>query len=468
MPGVEVGEMGPKINMHNSNIGYARFTNVRVPRFNLFAKYQQVTRDGKYIAAPRTQSKFKYISMMQIRMQLVGGAYQSLAQAATIGIRYSCVRKQGFTDSTSEDPLGDGIGENTVMDYKVQQYRLCKALATAYMFLWNARYVTAYLNRVQEAISSGDTAEQDKAAAEMPELHATLSGLKAWSTVWAHLQIEDCRKACGGQGYLLSSKMSKLSTDFTEPVTVEGEQVILSLQVARFLIKSVRDVRAGQAVVGSVKYLMEPAMAPLTVKTWQGQTDLLVSLMRERARRYAVKLTDRFEGFTAKGLPFDKALNACANLAYKAAECHSAFSMMSNNHGAIRDFIQDPSIKAAKTRLLDLVCLMQLVEHAGDWLGIMDEERLELASVRIDELLDEIRPDAVALSDGFGFTDDQLNSTLGRYDGNVYEAIYEQAKKSPLNKSTKMLGWEHVAEIVDLDFLRKGMKTQHAGTSSKL
>ena len=49
MPGVEVGEMGPKINADNTNIGYARFTEVRVPRFNMFARYQQVTRDGQYV-----------------------------------------------------------------------------------------------------------------------------------------------------------------------------------------------------------------------------------------------------------------------------------------------------------------------------------------------------------------------------------------------------------------------------------
>merc|ERR1719253_1806887 len=71
MPGVEIGEMGPKINADNTNIGYARFTYVRVPRFNMFAKYQQVTREGEYIAPPRALNKFRYISMMSIRMALV-------------------------------------------------------------------------------------------------------------------------------------------------------------------------------------------------------------------------------------------------------------------------------------------------------------------------------------------------------------------------------------------------------------
>ena len=42
MPGVEVGELGPKIDHSKGNIGYARFTHVAIPRFNMFSKFFQV------------------------------------------------------------------------------------------------------------------------------------------------------------------------------------------------------------------------------------------------------------------------------------------------------------------------------------------------------------------------------------------------------------------------------------------
>ena len=90
---------------------------------------------------------------------------------------------------------------------------------------------------------------------------------------------------------------------------------------------------------------------------------------------------------------------------------------------------------------------------------------------QINTLLTDIRPDAVALCDAFGWRDSQLDSTLGRSDGAVYEAIYEQAKKSPLNQSETMVGWEDLSKVIDLDFLREGMKRQHAGdtvSASKL
>lgn len=65
----------------------------------------------------------------------------------------------------------------------------------------------------------------------------------------------------------------------------------------------------------------------------------------------------------------------------------------------------------------------------------MTESQITQVNQRIKELLTAIRPDAVALVDAFDFQDVTLGSVLGRYDGNVYENLFEWAKKSPLNKS---------------------------------
>jgi len=37
--------------------------------------------------------------------------------------------------------------------------------------------------------------------------------------------------------------------------------------------------------------------------------------------------------------------------------------------------------------------------------------------------------------DAFDFRDDQLDSCIGAYDGNVYERLYEFAKQAPLNRT---------------------------------
>ena len=41
--------------------------------------------------------------------------------------------------------------------------------------------------------------------------------------------------------------------------------------------------------------------------------------------------------------------------------------------------------------------------------------------------------------------------------GNVYEAIYGEAAKSPLNQSSRMVGWDKFKTVLDMDFLKRGV-----------
>lgn len=54
----------------------------------------------------------------------------------------------------------------------------------------------------------------------------------------------------------------------------------------------------------------------------------------------------------------------------------------------------------------------------------------------MEEMLRAIRPNAVGIVDGFDIKDEILGSTLGAYDGNVYERLYAEAMKSPLNQES--------------------------------
>ncbi len=51
IPGVEVGEIGPKLNGTSINIGYCRFTRVRVPKDHMFSKNSKVSPTGEFTAA---------------------------------------------------------------------------------------------------------------------------------------------------------------------------------------------------------------------------------------------------------------------------------------------------------------------------------------------------------------------------------------------------------------------------------
>ncbi|KAG7339925.1 acyl-CoA oxidase [Nitzschia inconspicua] len=55
--------------------------------------------------------------------------------------------------------------------------------------------------------------------------------------------IEECRKACGGHGYLSCSGLPELFTSYLQSPTVEGDNHMLPQQVIRVLLKLVQAVQ---------------------------------------------------------------------------------------------------------------------------------------------------------------------------------------------------------------------------------
>ena len=67
------------------------------------------------------------------------------------------------------------------------------------------------------------------------------------------------------------------------------------------------------------------------------------------------------------------------------------------------------------------------------WQELLGKKSFQVVNSTVDQLLDLIRPEAVALVDSFEIPDNVLASSIGSYDGNVYEKLLECARKSSLN-----------------------------------
>ena len=260
----------------------------------------------------------------------------------------------------------------------------------------------------------------------------------------------------------MAAGVARLSPNFAEWVTVEGEQVILSLQLARFLAKAVRDIEAGHAVADTIRYLAEPPMEQILTDTAPSLQTLLTAL-RDRSRRLAQYFAAKLRDATDAGMAFETALNSVAMLGYRAARAHSFHVLAQNTMHALEStFAEQPAVKNVLEWLLEVMCLMEITEQGRDWAGVLTEEHFHILDDRITVLLAKIRPECVALVDAFGWSDSQLNSTIGKFDGEVYEAIYDAVKCNPLNTSKKMVGWDSLSTVLDLDFLREGALSQRA------
>lgn len=67
----------------------------------------------------------------------------------------------------------------------------------------------------------------------LKQFHAASSGLKSMCTGVTAAGIEDCRKACGGHGFLQSSGLPEHLGTYLQACTVEGDNYMLTQQVCR-------------------------------------------------------------------------------------------------------------------------------------------------------------------------------------------------------------------------------------------
>lgn len=82
----------------------------------------------------------------------------------------------------------------------------------------------------------------------------------------------------------------------------------------------------------------------------------------------------------------------------------------------------------------------------------------------VHDLMEKLRPEAVALVDAFDIPDRVLSSAIGRADGNVYEALFDMARRSALNKADPFLGYkEFLQPHLDREFLQRGNTLPNKG-----
>ncbi|XP_067860478.1 peroxisomal acyl-coenzyme A oxidase 1 isoform X2 [Heptranchias perlo] len=426
LPGVVVGDIGPKFGYDEVDNGYLKLENVGVPRENMLMRYAKVMPDGTYMKPP--SDKLTYGTMVFVRSMIVGDSARALSQACTIVIRYSAVRHQS--------ELKPGAPEPQILDYQTQQYKLFPLLATAYAFRFVGNFMRDTYHRITGDMNDGDYSQ-------LPELHALSAGLKAFTSWVASAGIEECRMACGGHGYSRSSGLPDIYVTFSPTCTYEGENTVMMLQTARYLFKSYIQAKSGQKLLGTVSYLNDlhshiqpqPVAGRPTVMDINNVSRLVeayklraANLVEAAARNYQVELGHRKNK--------EEAWNSTSIDLVRASGAHCHYVVVKLFAAKLSE-ITDPAIHHVLSTLCLIYALYGISKNSGDFLhaGILSDLQISQVQQRVKELLAMIRPNAVALVDAFDYPDAVLASVLGRYDGNVYEHMFEWAKKSPLNKT---------------------------------
>ncbi len=129
---------------------------------------------------------------------------------------------------------------------------------------------------------------------------------------------------------------------------------------------------------------------------------------------------------------------------WRLSTAHSQYLVVKNFYEALRtnDITSslDPETIALMHKLFRLYALHTLEQEASEFFSssAVTVRQIQLARTKaVMKLLEEIRPHAVRLVDAWQFPDWQLDSSLGRYDGKVYEDLFKRASElNPLNALT--------------------------------
>ena len=233
-PGLELGDIGLKPAYNQNDNGYMSFNHVIIPRTDMLRGHCSFERDGKFTRLLPPEAV--YGTMLSSRTFITYGAAFQLAYAVTIATRYSVVREQG---SLPFEKQGKGTQEVSIIAYKSQQYRLFSLLSTAYAMCFASKSTRRIQDDLDARLKNGDYSTVTHA-------HGLMAGAKAWFTTVAADGAEDARKCCGGHGYLNISGLPDIVNMVTACCTLEGDNMVMWQQTARYLMKVVDVIESVQ------------------------------------------------------------------------------------------------------------------------------------------------------------------------------------------------------------------------------
>jgi acyl-CoA oxidase len=345
----------------------------------------------------------------------------------TVAVRYLAIRRQ-FRDQDSPDSLGP---ETAVLDYSTVQIRVFPLLATVFAL----HYTGKAMWNLYERTRSEHSLDSDNS--QLAELHSTSAGLKSLATDLSANGIETCRRAMGGHGFSGATGLVQINADWLSKPTVEGDNWMITQQVARYLLK----------IMGQVAKSVEPAgqsRAELYLREFR-QTDKQTrahriyesdaEIVQAFEHRVAFQTWKAYEAREIQKVPWNDLLIDFHNL----SRAYSQALLVRNFHEALQVLDLDSSTVETITDLFHLFSFytidaeLRFFQVSGA-ISLSDTNRLDR---EILGLMKKIRPHAVKLVDSFALPDYLLDSALGRYDGSVYEALFDLAhRKNPLNKET--------------------------------
>ena len=443
---IHVGDIGPKFGYNTMDNGFLLFNKVKVPHDSMLARFSSVDPNTNEYLKPSSPT-LVYGTLTWIRTTIVMQSGGVLARGVTIATRYCAVRRQ-FQDRDAPEWQK---GENQVLNYTMVQIRLLPLLATCFALHFTGKGMQALYQANQKKMSQKNTENDRSTRGAGPEetqsgsdlladLHATSCGLKSLSSYTAAEGLEVCRRACGGHGYSSFAGIGQWYADYLPTATWEGDNYMLTQQVARYLLKSARSVLKGNEATNDttaiLSYFLSRQDRGAAFDVLGRDEDIVAAFAWRSAFLTFEALKHRDEQ--------KQSWNSLLVSFYNLSRAHSQYLVVKNFYETLQSPAisseLDPETLGLMHKLFRLYALHTLERESSEFFtsAACTVRQIQLARTNaVMKLLEELRPHAIRLVDSWDFPDWQLDSSLGRYDGKVYEDMFYRASElNPLNKIT--------------------------------
>jgi acyl-CoA oxidase len=395
LPGVRIADRGAKEGLNGVDNGRIWFDHVRIPRENLLNRFGDVSASGVY-TSPIASAGRRFFTMLGTliagRISIAAAAVNSAKLGLAIAVRYTDRRRQFGPEGRPELP---------VLDYLTMQRRLLPRLAASYA-------ADIAMNDLVQRFGA-------HAADAAQELEAHAAGLKAWASKLAVETIQECREACGGEGYMAINRLPALRADADIFTTFEGANTVLLQLVAKGLLTEYRQQFGELRLWSAVRYMggraaaaiadLNPIAPRRTDEEHLRDPAFHVAAFRYREDRLLATLGRRLRRRIESGEDSFSALNACQDHAVALAHAHVERIVLERFRDAIT--AADTGVRAALEPLATLFALSRLEADAGWFLekGYFEAGKSRAIRALVNQLCGEIRPAAVAYVDAFGIPD---------------------------------------------------------------
>ncbi len=424
MPGVRIGDCGPKAGLNGVDNGRLEFDHVRVPRTNLLNRYGDVAADGTY-SSPIESKGRRFFTMLGTlvrgRISVAGGAGSAAKAALTIAVRYGDTRRQFTRPEGEERPER----EVRVLDYLAHQRKLLPALARTYALHFAQEELVTRLHELSRSPERDEHAQR--------ELESRAAGLKAVATWHASQTIQTCREACGGAGYLSENRIPQLKADSDIFTTFEGDNTVLLQQLTKGLLTNFKDSFGDLDQLGLARFMAGKVFETVIERTaaiplierlvaaapGRGEETSLynrgwqLELLEDREKHVVEGLAARLRRSGRNGEDAFDVFNRAQDHVLAAGRAHMDRVVLEAFVAGI-DRCGDTATAKLLNRLCDLY-VMSVVEENRAW--FLEHERLSTSRAKavtqaVNDLCRGLRPYAVQLVNAFGLRDEWLAAPI--------------------------------------------------------